>query len=83
KSAFKRTLNSSHETNALAVANKQVDVATFNTESFDRLKETQPEKAEQLKVIWKSPLIPSDPLVWRTNLPEQTKQKIRNFIFTY
>ena len=29
--AFKRTLNSSHEVNALAVANKQVDVATFNT----------------------------------------------------
>lgn len=83
KSAFKRTLNSSHETNALAVANKQVDVATFNTESFGRLKETQPEKAEQLKVIWKSPLIPSDPLVWRKNLPEQTKQRIRDFIFEY
>ncbi|WP_372987284.1 phosphonate ABC transporter substrate-binding protein [Marinobacter sp.] len=83
KSAFKRTLNSNHETNALAVANKQVDVATFNTESFGRLKETQPEKAEQLKVIWKSPLIPSDPLVWRKNLPEQTKQRIRDFIFEY
>ena len=27
--AFKRTLNSSHEVNALAVANKQVDVATY------------------------------------------------------
>ena len=32
--AFKRTLNSSHEVNALAVANKQVDVATFNTEGM-------------------------------------------------
>ncbi|MCE7511216.1 phosphonate ABC transporter substrate-binding protein [Alloalcanivorax xenomutans] len=83
KSAFKRTLNSSHETNALAVANKQLDVATFNTESYGRLKETQPEKAEKLKVIWKSPLIPSDPLVWRKNLPDETKQRISNFIFSY
>ncbi len=32
--AFKRTLNSSHEVNALAVASKQVDVATFNTEGM-------------------------------------------------
>lgn len=83
KKAFKRTLNSSHETNALAVANKQVDVATFNTESFGRLEETMPEKADQLKVIWKSPLIPADPLVWRKNLPESTKAKIRDFIFNY
>lgn len=83
KKAFKRTLNSGHETNALAVANKQVDVATFNTESFARLEETFPEKAAQLKVIWKSPLIPADPLVWRKNLPAQVKADIREFIFNY
>ncbi len=35
--AFKRTLNSSHEVNALSVAKGQLDVATFNTESWDRL----------------------------------------------
>ncbi|SHK66716.1 phosphonate transport system substrate-binding protein [Marinobacter antarcticus] len=83
KSAFKRTLNSSHETNALAVASKQVDVATFNTESYSRLQETHPQKAEQLKILWKSPLIPADPLVWRKNLPENVKSKVRNFIFNY
>lgn len=81
--AFKRTLNSSHETNALAVANKQVDVATFNTEGMARLEITAPEKAEQLRVIWKSPLIPSDPLVWRTSLDDETKQKLRDFLFSY
>ena len=83
KEAFKRTLNSSHETNAMAVANKQVDVATFNTESMARLQLTFPEKADNLKVIWKSPLIPSDPLVWRKNLPEQTKQKVYDFLMSY
>src|SRR3546814_1422545 len=57
KQIFKRTLNASHEVNALSVANKQVDVATFNTEGMERLQETNPAKAAQLKVIWKSPLI--------------------------
>ena len=51
--AFKRTLNSSHEVNALSVAKGQLDVATFNTESWDRLEVTQPDKAAMLKVIWK------------------------------
>lgn len=83
KEAFKRTLNSSHETNAMAVANKQVDVATFNTESMARLRLTFPEKADNLKVVWKSPLIPSDPLVWRKNLPAQTKQAVYDFLMSY
>lgn len=81
--AFKRTLNSSHEVNALAVANKQVDIATFNTEGMERLELTQPEKARQLKVIWKSPLIPGDPLVWRNNLSDEQKNKLRDFFFKY
>jgi phosphonate transport system substrate-binding protein len=83
KEAFKRTLNSGHETNAMAVATKQVDVATFNTESMERLEINAPDKAEQLKVIWKSPLIPSDPLVWRENLPAATKQKLYDFLMSY
>ncbi|QFH69538.1 phosphonate ABC transporter substrate-binding protein [Atlantibacter subterranea] len=80
---FKRTLNANHETNALAVANKQVDVATNNTENLDRLKATAPEKFSQLKVIWKSPLIPGDPIVWRKNLSDATKDKIYDFFTTY
>ncbi|MCE8035790.1 phosphonate ABC transporter substrate-binding protein [Billgrantia tianxiuensis] len=80
---FKRTLNSNHETNALSVANRQVDVATFNTESMDRLELAHPDKAAQLKVIWQSPLIPSDPLVWRENLPESMKTRLRDFILSY
>ncbi|HGM5580951.1 TPA: phosphonate ABC transporter substrate-binding protein [Pseudomonas putida] len=80
---FKRTLNSSHEVNALSVAKGQVDVATFNTESWGRLEVTQPDKAAQLKVIWKSPLIPADPMVWRKNLSAATKAKIREFFASY
>lgn len=83
KKIFKNVVNANHETNALSVANKQVDVATNNSENLDRLKKTHPAKAELLKVVWTSPLIPSDPLVWRKDLPEETKAKIRDFIMTY
>ncbi|RKQ40244.1 phosphonate ABC transporter substrate-binding protein [Enterobacter sp. R1(2018)] len=82
-SDFKRSVNANHETNALAVANGQVDVATNNTENMDRLKLTAPEKYKDLKVIWKSPLIPGDPIVWRKNLSEATKDKIYDFFMNY
>lgn len=81
--AFKRVLNSNHETNALAIANKKVDVATNNTESMARIKAKFPEKYEQIKILWKSPLIPSDPIVWRKNLDASDKAKIKNFFMTY
>ena len=55
----------------------------MNTEDIERLQETNPERAAQLKEIWRSPLIPSDPIVWRKNLPEETKQKILAFFNNY
>ena len=81
--AFKRTLNSSHEVNALSVAKGQLDVATFNTESWDRLEVTQPDKAALLKVIWKSPIIPADPMVWSKSLSDDEKNRIRTFFADY
>ena len=80
---FKRSLNGSHEVNALSVANKQVDIGTFNSEGMERLEVTAPDKAAQLKVIWTSPLIPSDPMVWRKNLDDASKTKLREFFMTY
>ncbi|MDR2300543.1 MAG: phosphonate ABC transporter substrate-binding protein [Deltaproteobacteria bacterium] len=83
KTAFKRTLSSNHESNALSVANGQVDVATNNSESLDRLELTAPDKRKQIKVIWTSPLIPSDPLVWRKDLDPAVKKKIQDFLLNY
>lgn len=83
KQAFKRVVHANHETNALAVANGQVDVATNNTENMRRLERTHPDKAEKIKVIWQSPLIPSDPIVWRANLPAEAKAKVKTFFMTY
>jgi phosphonate transport system substrate-binding protein len=83
KTMFKVSRSANHETNALAVANKQVDVATNNSENLEKLKERQPEKVKDIKVIWTSPLIPLDPLVISKGLPEATKAKIKNFFYNY
>jgi len=83
KKCFKTVRNASHETNALSVANKQVHVATNNTESMARIKLNQPKAYDKIKVIWKSPLIPSDPLVWRKDLDAEVKAKLYTFIMSY
>ena len=83
KKIFKNVVSANHETNALSVANKQVDVATNNSENLTRLEVTHPDKRGLIKVVWTSPLIPSDPLVWRKDLPEEAKAKIRDFLMTY
>jgi phosphonate transport system substrate-binding protein len=83
KNCFKTLRNASHEANAMAVANKQVMAATNNNESLRRLEATAPEARKNIKVIWTSPLIPSDPLVWRKDLDATTKAKIYTFVMTY
>jgi phosphonate transport system substrate-binding protein len=80
---FTRVVAANHETNALAVANKQVDLATNNTESMDRLRATQPDKAALIREVWRSPLIPNDPIVWRKDLDPALKQKIKAFFMEY
>ena len=83
KTSFKMVLPSSHEANLLAVVNNKIDIATNNTEMLDTLKKQHPDKFAQVRVLWTSPLIPSDPLVWRKDLPQATKDKIRNFFLNY
>jgi phosphonate transport system substrate-binding protein len=80
---FKSVLPSSHEANMLAVVNNRVDVATNNTDMMETLKQKHPELVNKVRVLWKSPLIPSDPLVWRRDLPQATKDKLRNFFDHY
>ena len=83
KECFKNVTNANHETNAMAVANGQVDAAANNTESLALIEKNNPDAFAKIKVIWKSPLIPADPIVWNTNLPQESKDKIREFFVTY
>ena len=83
KTAFKVTRSANHETNALAVANKQVDVATNNSENLDKIQQRYPDKFKDIKIIWTSPLIALDPLVMRSDLPADQKEKISKFFLGY
>ena len=80
---FKLVRSANHETNLMAVANKQVDFATNNTENWEKFAQAQPDQIKNVRAIWKSPLIPSDPMVWRKDLPKEMKSKIKGFFLAY
>ncbi len=80
---FKNVITANHQANLLAVVNKQIDFATNNTESLAIFRKRHPDKADQVHVIWKSPIIPLDPLVWRKDLPDDLKKKIKDFFLGY
>ena len=83
KTAFKTIRSANHTTNLLAAANKQVDVATFNTLDYEKMQQSQPEVLRNVRVLWKSPLIPADPFVWRKDLPADLKTKLKTFMVDY
>jgi phosphonate transport system substrate-binding protein len=63
--------------------NNKVDIATNNTIELGTLEQKHPDRFKQVRVLWTSPLIASDPLVYRKDLPEATKQKLRDFFYHY
>ncbi len=84
KTFFKTVRASNHETNLLSVINKQVDVAVNNTEALERYRlNTGKDANDSVRVLWKSPLIPADPLVMRSDLPADLKARIRDFFVNY
>src|SRR5262249_2014625 len=76
KSCFKTVRNANHEANAMAVANRQVNAATNNSENLQRVVATAPDAREKIKIIWTSPLIPLDPLMWRKDLDPAVKRQL-------
>ena len=80
---FKVMRSSNHEGNFLAVLNRQVDIATSNSEMTQKIKEKTPEKMDQIRILWTSPLIPRDPLVWRKDLHPDVKKKVLDFVVGY
>jgi phosphonate transport system substrate-binding protein len=84
KQAFKRlTFVGSHEATALAVAHGQVDFATNNSEDFPRIADKNPIVKQKIVVVWKSPVLPSDPIAYRKDLTPVIKAKIRNFFYNF
>lgn len=81
--AFLRVTRGGHARNFLAVADGEADLATGNSASMERFSRRYPEKFAKVKVIWTSPLIPSDPILLKKDLPASLKQAVVLFLTEY
>ncbi len=80
---FKSVSNANHEVNLMAVAGQQLHVATNNSEQLNRTRMSHPGIANRVKIVWTSPLIPSDPMVYRVDLSAELKARIKAFFLGY
>jgi len=83
QTCFAQVTNANHEQNALSAANGFVDAATNNTTNIERIRRTRPEILDQIRVLWTSPLIQTDPIVWRRDLEPEAKARVLAFFMTY
>lgn len=72
-----------HQNNALAVANREVDVATNNSADLERFRQHFPDQYARLRILWKSSLIPHAVIVLRNDLPAALRERIATFITAY
>jgi phosphonate transport system substrate-binding protein len=84
---FKTVRSANHEANLFSVANGVMDASTNNTASIDRLRLLHTEMGNRtlanIQIIWTSPTIPEDPIVWRKDLDPALKKKLAAFFFSY
>lgn len=84
---FKTVRSANHETNLFSVAGGMLDAATNNTASMDRLELLKNDMSKRtlgnVDIIWRSPRIPEDPLVWRKDLDPELRKKLEAFLFSY
>ena len=84
---FKTVRSASAEANLYAVGSGVLPAATDNTRSMDRLGVIGTPQArktlDSLQVIWTSPTIPEDPMIWRADLDAGAKARISKFFFSY
>jgi phosphonate transport system substrate-binding protein len=80
---FKKVSNNSHQKNMMLIAKGELDVATANTVEMVLFARDFPQLAQQLRVVWESPVIPQSPLLWKVTLPAELKRKILQFTVSY
>ncbi|HEX6859482.1 MAG TPA: phosphate/phosphite/phosphonate ABC transporter substrate-binding protein [Caulobacteraceae bacterium] len=83
KTCFKTVRSANHQANLFAVAKGVLDVATNNTTGMRLNLERGGKEARRVKIIWLSPVLPEDPIVYRKDLDPAVKEKLRQFFLTY
>lgn len=80
---FARVEVGDHQRNLLAVSNREADVASSNNPDMDLFRHNFPREAAQLRVIWRSTLIPSGVLVLREGIPAALRKRLTAFLLAY
>jgi phosphonate transport system substrate-binding protein len=80
---FKTVRAANHEANVQSVAAGLIDAATNNSTSLQVLGAQDPKLVAKVKVIWTSPTLPEDPIIWRSDLDPVKKKKIKDFFLNY
>jgi phosphonate transport system substrate-binding protein len=80
---FKTVRSANHEANVQSVAAGLLSAATNNSTSLQVLGAQDPKLVSKVKVIWTSPTLPEDPIIWRTDLDPIKKKKIKDFFINY
>ncbi len=80
---FKTVRSASHQANLIGVGYGTVDVATANTVTLVYARRQNPEIADKIEVIWKSPPLPESSILVRKDLDPAAKEKLKHFFMTY
>ncbi|WP_309645137.1 phosphate/phosphite/phosphonate ABC transporter substrate-binding protein [Phenylobacterium sp.] len=80
---FRAVKAANHQANLFSVAKGVLDVATNNSTAIRLQRERGSPVADQVRVIWESPKLPEDPIIWRSDLDPAVKEKLRRFFLTY
>jgi len=83
ETCFKTVRSGSHQSNLFSVAAGQLDVATNNSTALLLNAQRHEPQSQQVKVIWESPTLPEDPIIYRKDLDPAIKEKLRQFFLTY
>ncbi len=83
---FKQVRSASHQNNMLSVSTGLVDAATNNSVGLAYYRSGSPEvkaAVDRTEVIWSSPDLPEASILYRKDLPEGVKAKLRSFFNSY
>ena len=80
---FKQVMYSGgHDSTIVAVGSGKVDAGSVADRIYERGCAKGLADCNKLKVVWTSPAIPNDPLLYRKNLSDDMKKKIREAFFS-
>lgn len=80
---YAKVMHGSHISNLTMAAERKVDLATANDEELAMFRAKNPKLADQLHVLWSSPMLPQSPLVWSTSLPVDLRRRIQQVILSF